>query len=110
MPFKLVVICSTENEYKSRMVAALDKYRIPQIAFGGEAHVKEYMSKSFIVENKDSRVDPASSVDFDRFEILKPCNQKFWGFTELILSVSYSVPLSIHVSNVSAIPQLLDGF
>ncbi|CAC5422256.1 RNF213 [Mytilus coruscus] len=67
--YKLVVICSTENEYKSRMVAALDKYRIPQIAFGGEAHVKEYVSKSFIMENKDSRVDPASSVDFNRSSV-----------------------------------------
>ncbi|CAG2224299.1 RNF213 [Mytilus edulis] len=69
MPYRLVVICSTENEYKSRMVAALDKYRIPYSAFDGEAYVKEYVSKRFIVENKDSRVHPASSVDFNRSSV-----------------------------------------
>ncbi|CAG2236708.1 RNF213 [Mytilus edulis] len=63
--FKLVVVCSRENEYKSRMVAALDKYRRPQMSFGGEKHVKTYLAKRFIVDKSISGVETASSVDFN---------------------------------------------
>ncbi|XP_076109129.1 E3 ubiquitin-protein ligase rnf213-alpha-like [Mytilus galloprovincialis] len=67
--FKLVVVCSRENEYKSRMVAALDKYRRPQMSFGGEKHVKTYLSERFIVDKPICGVEPASSVDFNRSSV-----------------------------------------
>ena len=64
--FKLVVVCSSENEYKSRMVAALDKYHRPQFTLGGENHVKTFLSKRFTVDNLVNGIEPASYVDFDR--------------------------------------------
>lgn len=48
------------------MVAALDKYRRPQMSFGGEKHVKNYLSERFIVNKPISGVESASSVDFNR--------------------------------------------
>ena len=69
MQYKLVVVCSTENEYRSRMVAALDKYRRPQLTFGGESHVKEYLSKRFTVNRSTHGIESASCVDFKRYEI-----------------------------------------
>ncbi|XP_071137105.1 E3 ubiquitin-protein ligase rnf213-alpha-like [Mytilus edulis] len=67
--FKLVVVCSRENEYKSRLVAALDKYRRPQMSFGGEKHVKTYLSKRFVVDKPISGIETASYVDFDRSSV-----------------------------------------
>lgn len=51
------------------MVAALDKYRIPLMGFGGEAHVKAYLSKRFTVDKLVDSVQPASFVDFGRYVV-----------------------------------------
>jgi hypothetical protein len=40
--YKLVVICSSENEYKSRIVAALDKYHKPQLPIDVQ-NVRKYL-------------------------------------------------------------------
>ncbi|VDI52691.1 Hypothetical predicted protein, partial [Mytilus galloprovincialis] len=65
--FKLVVVCSKENEYKSRMVAALDQYRRPQMSFDGERRAKTYLSKRYIVDKPNA----ASCVDFDSVRVVK---------------------------------------
>lgn len=65
--YKLVVVCSIEKEYKSKIVAALDKYRIPLMSFEAETNVKRFLSERFIVDKLVSGVEPASFVDFSRY-------------------------------------------
>lgn len=58
--YKLVIICSSENEYKSPMISALDKYRAPKIAVSGVGKIKEYLKKKYTPENVS---DSAADVD-----------------------------------------------
>lgn len=58
--YKLVIICSSENEYKSPMISALDKYRTPKIAVAGVRKIKEYLKKKYTPENVS---DSAADVD-----------------------------------------------
>lgn len=58
--YKLVIICSSENEYKSPMISALDKYRAPKIAVAGVGKIKEYLNKKYTPENIS---DSAADVD-----------------------------------------------
>lgn len=58
--YKLVIICSSENEYKSPMISALDKYRAPKIAVAGVGKIKEYLKKKYTPENVS---DSAADVD-----------------------------------------------
>jgi hypothetical protein len=63
--YKLVVICSSENEYKSRIVAALDKYHKPQLPIDVQT-VRKYLLTKLKVETSLTGVQPASAVDFER--------------------------------------------
>lgn len=60
LDYKLVIICSSENEYKSPMISALDKYRAPKIAVAGVEKIKEYLKKKYTPENV---FDSAADVD-----------------------------------------------
>ena len=59
------MICSSENEYKSRIVAALDKYHKPQLPIDVQ-NVRKYLLTKLKVEKSLTGVRPASAVDFER--------------------------------------------
>ena len=59
------MICSSENEYKSRIVAALDKYHRPQLPIDVQ-NVRKYLLNKLRVDRSSTGVRPASAVDFDR--------------------------------------------
>lgn len=63
--YRLVVICSSENEDRSRIVAALDKYRRPQLPTDG-ATIRKYLLTKLKVERSSTGIRPASAVDFER--------------------------------------------
>lgn len=61
--YKLVIICSSENEYKSPMISALDKFRSPKIAVAGVKKIQEYLKKKYTSENElESSVDEVNSM------------------------------------------------
>ncbi|CAC5418278.1 RNF213 [Mytilus coruscus] len=68
MKYRLVVICSSENEYKSRVVAALDKYHRPQLPID-VPNVRKYLLTKMKVERSTTGVRPASAVDFERCSV-----------------------------------------
>ncbi|VDH93225.1 ubiquitin carboxyl-terminal hydrolase 34 [Mytilus galloprovincialis] len=68
MKYRLVVICSSENEYKSRVVAALDKYHRPQLPID-VPNVRKYLLTKLKVEKSTTGVRPASAVDFERCSV-----------------------------------------
>ncbi|KAK7478896.1 hypothetical protein BaRGS_00029877, partial [Batillaria attramentaria] len=45
--YQLVVVCTTENEYRARIVAALEKYRQPAPAFSNTSKVRQYLKARF---------------------------------------------------------------
>ena len=57
----LVIICSSENEYKSPMISALDKYRASKIAVAGKRKMQEYLKRKFTPVNIE---ETAANVDF----------------------------------------------
>lgn len=61
-----MVICSSENEYKSRIVAALDKYHRPAL-YTDISFIRRYLFTKFQVESESERT-PACAVDFDRYD------------------------------------------
>lgn len=63
--YRLVVICSSENEYKSRMVAALDKYHRPAI-YPNVDSIRKYLLNKFQVKTECIET-PACVADFDRY-------------------------------------------
>lgn len=60
---QLVIICSSENEYKSPMISAMDKFRSPKIAVAGVKKIQEYLKKKYTSKNEfDSSVDVIDSM------------------------------------------------
>lgn len=47
----MVIICSSENEYKLFMILVLDKYWVFKIVVVGVEKIKEYLKKKYILEN-----------------------------------------------------------
>lgn len=45
--YKLVIICSIENEYRSPMISAFDKYRTPKIAVADIKNVQTYLKNKY---------------------------------------------------------------
>ncbi|CAG2194994.1 RNF213 [Mytilus edulis] len=68
LKYKLIVICSSENEFKCRLVAALDNYRCPNLSIGGYQSVKDYVQRVLTKDTQRVR-NPASAVDFDRSSV-----------------------------------------
>ncbi|VDI41573.1 Hypothetical predicted protein [Mytilus galloprovincialis] len=66
--YRLVVICSSENEDRSRIVAALDKYRRPQLPTDGTT-IRKYLLTKLKVERSSTGIRPASAVDFERCSV-----------------------------------------
>ncbi|KAK3096790.1 hypothetical protein FSP39_003301 [Pinctada imbricata] len=65
--YKLVVICCTEQEYRSRIVAALDKYRKPALPLMASEDIRNYILQKLAVENIVGSAKPAASVDFQKY-------------------------------------------
>ncbi|XP_052062680.1 E3 ubiquitin-protein ligase rnf213-alpha-like isoform X2 [Mytilus californianus] len=66
--YRLVVICSSENEYRSRIVAALDKYHKPPLHTDVNM-VRKYLLSKFKVDKWDKEWTPASTVDYERCSV-----------------------------------------
>ncbi|VDI37174.1 Hypothetical predicted protein, partial [Mytilus galloprovincialis] len=65
--YRLVVICSSENEYKSRIVAALDKYHKSPLNTEVSTIRKYLLAKLKVDEENNTR--PASVVDYERCSV-----------------------------------------
>ncbi|KAL3881511.1 hypothetical protein ACJMK2_027943, partial [Sinanodonta woodiana] len=61
LQYRLVVICSAENEYKSQMITALDKFRQPPLPIPDVHYIADYVRKK--LQEKEGSV--AAAVDFD---------------------------------------------
>ncbi|KAK7494871.1 hypothetical protein BaRGS_00013998, partial [Batillaria attramentaria] len=61
--YKLVVVCTTENEYRARIVAAMEKYRRPTPALSNSGKVRSFLRTRFAgLINKGGK-QSASSLD-----------------------------------------------
>eukprot|EP00105_Crassostrea_gigas_P007930 XP_011422347.1 PREDICTED: E3 ubiquitin-protein ligase rnf213-alpha isoform X2 [Crassostrea gigas] len=63
IPYKLVVVCSTERENHSRIVAALDKYRRPPLPLLSHEKTAEYIKEKLTFNLKKPRVKPSAEAD-----------------------------------------------
>ncbi|KAL3881514.1 hypothetical protein ACJMK2_027946, partial [Sinanodonta woodiana] len=59
--YKLVVVCSAENEYKSRIITALDRFRRPPLPIPDIHHIADYVRRKLQVKEGNT----AAAVDFD---------------------------------------------
>jgi hypothetical protein len=57
-----VVICSSENEYQSPMIAALDKFRAPKMTVYAEDKIQNFLREKFCTRGKTDS-DTASIID-----------------------------------------------
>ncbi|KAK3585584.1 hypothetical protein CHS0354_036771 [Potamilus streckersoni] len=65
LQYRLVVVCSTENEYKSRIITALDKFRRPPLPIPDIQHITDYIRIKLQVKEENS----AAAVDFDKSSV-----------------------------------------
>ncbi|KAK3585575.1 hypothetical protein CHS0354_036762 [Potamilus streckersoni] len=61
LQYKLVVICSAENEYKSQMITALDKFRRPPLPIPDIHCIADYIRSKLQAKEGSA----AATVDFD---------------------------------------------
>ncbi|KAL3881512.1 hypothetical protein ACJMK2_027944 [Sinanodonta woodiana] len=61
LQYRLVVVCSAENEFKSRIITALDKFRRPPLPIPDIHHIADYVRRKLQVKEENT----AASVDFD---------------------------------------------
>ncbi|XP_061169274.1 E3 ubiquitin-protein ligase rnf213-alpha-like [Saccostrea echinata] len=65
IPYKLVVVCSTEREYHSRIVAALDKYRRPPLPLMTHNNMTKYIKDKLTFDIRRPSATPAAEADFE---------------------------------------------
>ncbi|XP_061169263.1 E3 ubiquitin-protein ligase RNF213-like isoform X1 [Saccostrea echinata] len=65
IPYKLVVVCSTEREYHSRIVAALDKYRRPPLPLMTHDNMTKYIKDKLTFDIRRPSATPAAEADFE---------------------------------------------
>ena len=63
--YRLIVICGSDNEYRSRIVAALDKYRRPALPINVQ-NISRYLVEKFQVTKTAHGPVPAALVDFQK--------------------------------------------
>ncbi|XP_078327262.1 E3 ubiquitin-protein ligase rnf213-alpha-like isoform X2 [Crassostrea virginica] len=63
--YRLVVICSSENEYQSPIISALEKFRTPKIAVSPKEKIQKYIEKKFCTTEKTDG-NTASVLDNSR--------------------------------------------
>lgn len=64
--YKLVVVCSTEKENHSRIVAALDKYRRPPLPLLSHEKTAKYIKDKLTFNIKKPPVKPSAEADIDK--------------------------------------------
>ena len=65
--YKLVVVCTTENEYRARIVAALEKFRRPSPALSTTNMVRNYLRTRFATNLHNDGVQSAAFLDPERY-------------------------------------------
>ncbi|CAC5415228.1 RNF213 [Mytilus coruscus] len=66
--YRLVVICSSENEYKSRIVAFLAKYHKQQLPTDVQ-NIRNYLVKEFASQEEEIEILKACIVDHERCNV-----------------------------------------
>ncbi|XP_041354651.1 E3 ubiquitin-protein ligase RNF213-like [Gigantopelta aegis] len=61
--YKLVVLCSSENEFRARLVAALDRHRC-QPPIIRVKNIKDYLTEKFTAVRVEKNAKSASHIDF----------------------------------------------
>ncbi|XP_070190023.1 E3 ubiquitin-protein ligase rnf213-alpha-like [Littorina saxatilis] len=61
--YKLVVVCATENEYRARIVAAMEKYRRPLPSLSNTNRVRNYLRSRFAHLHGETDGLSASTLD-----------------------------------------------
>ena len=59
------MICGSDNEYRSRIVSALDKYRRPALPVS-VCNIANYLLEKFRVTKAQQNLVPAALVDFEK--------------------------------------------
>ena len=68
--YKLVVVCTTENEYRARIVAALEKFRCPSPALSTTNRVRNYLRSRFVTNLRKAGVQSAAFLDSQKYDLL----------------------------------------
>ncbi|XP_041350668.1 E3 ubiquitin-protein ligase rnf213-alpha-like [Gigantopelta aegis] len=63
--YKLVVLCSSENEFRARLVAALDHHRC-QLPIIRVKTIKDYLTEKFTAVRVEKDIKSASYIDFSQ--------------------------------------------
>ena len=61
--YNLVVVCTTENEYRARIVAALEKFRRPSPSLSNTNMVRNYLRSRFAANFHKADVQSAAVLD-----------------------------------------------
>jgi hypothetical protein len=64
--YRLIVICSSENEYKSTIVAALDNYYRSQLHID-VTNIRKYLLTKLKVDKFLTGIKPGAAVDFEKY-------------------------------------------
>ena len=64
--YRLVVVCTTENEYRARIVAALDKFRRPSPSLSNTSMVRSYLRSRFAAPLHKAGTPSAAALDPER--------------------------------------------
>ncbi|KAK3585578.1 hypothetical protein CHS0354_036765 [Potamilus streckersoni] len=119
LEYKLVVVCSAENEYKSRIITALDRFRRPPLPIPDIQHIANYVGRKLQVKEGNS----AAAVDFDSSSVrvvkswragvgkslyVKRRNQELMqNFYRYKITDLVNIPLQDKEINVSQVTQIL---
>ncbi|XP_071112725.1 E3 ubiquitin-protein ligase rnf213-alpha-like isoform X2 [Haliotis cracherodii] len=63
--YQLVILCSTENEFKARIVAALERQRCPPPPLQHLEDIRQYLQLKFSQKYEKQGMTSASGLDFD---------------------------------------------
>jgi hypothetical protein len=61
--YQLVVVCTKENEFRARIVAALEKYRRPSPSLSNSNLVRQYLRTRFVAQINRGGLPSASILD-----------------------------------------------
>ena len=70
LAYRLVVICSIENENKSNMIASLDQFRRPFLPITSVRNIQDYLRRQLAARTETQTIGqvhwlPAATVDKD---------------------------------------------
>lgn len=75
--YKIVIICSNEEEEKSNIIAKLQTYRRPYQGIKADGEFMEYLKSYFIPQtnlvDENGVIVKAAAVDIDKYDIVLYC-------------------------------------